>query len=242
MGTEVSESESHRRRVSPHLCAAAVKHVSPEIPAEEVALEFGSLIVRVWRAAELERFVDGEALLRDEAAPEPPYWMHLWPGALAAARWIAGAAEVRPGARVLELGCGLGLPALVAARRGAAVVASDCQGAPLAFVQRSAAANGCAVAVVQMDWSAPALRAQFDLCVGADVGYDAAAEADLVTALDHMVAPGGVVCLADSVNTARDSLAARLTAVGFTVGVGSVPEAEDGRPVWVRIISARRRA
>jgi hypothetical protein len=51
-----------------------------------------------------------------------------------------------------------------------------------------------------------------------------------------------VVCLADSVNTARDSLAARLTAVGFTVGVGSVPEAEDGRPVWVRIISARRRA
>lgn len=206
----------------------------------QVALEFNGYTVRVWRAAELERFVDAEALLRDEAAPEPPYWMHLWPGALAAARSIARAAEIGPGTRVLELGCGLGLPALVAAQRGALVVASDWQGAPLAFVQRSAAANGCAVGVVQMDWSAPALRAPFDLCVGADVGYDAAAEAGLVGALQHLVAPGGAVLLADSVNTARDSLATRLTAAGFAVDVRSVQESEEGRAVWVRLIAGRR--
>jgi len=212
------------------------------LPAEQVALDLDGHQVRVWRAAELERFVDAEALLRDEAAAEPPYWMHLWPGALAAARLIAGAAEVGPGARLLELGCGLGLPALVAAQRGATVVASDWQRAPLAFVRRSAAANGCSLAVLQMDWSAPALQAPFDLCVGAEVGYDAGAEVGIVGALQHLVAPGGAVWLADSVNTARASLAVRLTAAGFTVEVRSVQESEDGRPVRVRLISARRRA
>jgi predicted nicotinamide N-methyase len=168
--------------------------------------------------------------------------MHLWPGASAVARQVAGAPEIGPRTRVLELGCGLGVPALVAARRGAAVVASDWQRAPLTFVRRSAAANACTVPVVQMDWSAPALRARFDLCVGADVAYDAATEAGLVAALDALVAPGGAAWLADSVNTARDSLAARLAAAGFAVAVRSVRETEDGRPVWVRLIVARRRA
>ena len=209
-------------------------------PGEEVALEIEGCPVRLWRAVGLERFVDTAALLRDETAAEPPYWMHLWPGAVAAARLLARAAEVRPGARVLELGCGLALPALIAARRGAVVVASDLRGEPLRFARRSAAANGCAVGLVQMDWTHPALRAPFDVCVGADVGYELAAESALVAALTALVAPGGVAWLADSVNTARDGLAAGLAASGFAVDVRSTREWEDGRPVWVRIIEARR--
>jgi len=212
------------------------------VPGEEVGLDVGGVAVRLWRAAQLERFVDRDALLRAEAPAEPPYWMHLWPGALAAARVVARAAEVRPGACVLELGCGLGLPALVAARRGARVVASDWQRAPLEFVGRSAALNGCALACVQMDWSAPALRGAFDVCVGADVGYDAGAEAALVAALARLVGRRGVVWLADSVNTARGSLAARLGAAGFAVEARQTREWEDGRPVWVRLLAARRRA
>ncbi len=213
-----------------------------DVPGEEVAVDVGGYTVQLWRAVGLERFVDAEALLRAEAVAEPPYWMHLWPGALTAARLVAHAADVRPGARVLELGCGLALPALVAAQRGAAVVASDWKREPLAFARRSAAANGCAVAVVQMDWSSPAVRGRFDVCVGADVGYDAALEAGLVAALAQLVAPTGVVWLADSVNTARGGLVARLASAGFAVEVREAREWEDGRPVWVRLIAARRGA
>lgn len=211
-------------------------------PAQQTTLQIDGHTVHVWRAAELERFIDTHALLHDEAPAEPPYWMHLWPGALAVARLLAKADIVRPGARVLELGCGLGLPALIAAQRGATVVASDRQRAALEFVRRSAAANRCSVALAQMDWSAPALRARFDVCLGADIAYDASAEAALAAALDRLVAPAGVVWLADSVNTARETLAARLTAVGFSVAVQAVQEREDGHPVWVRVITARRAA
>ncbi|MDX2167236.1 MAG: methyltransferase, partial [Deltaproteobacteria bacterium] len=90
-----------------------------DVPLERVTVELAGAAVPLWRAAALERFVDVDALLRADAPPEPPYWMHLWPGALALARRLA-TASLR-GRRVLELGCGLGLPAVVAARRGARV-------------------------------------------------------------------------------------------------------------------------
>lgn len=213
---------------------------SAPVPGEAVALDIDGVRVRLWRAVHLERFVDVDALLCADDPAEPPYWMHLWPGALAAARCVASAAAVRPGARVLELGCGLALPALVAARRGAVAVATDRRREPLAFAGRSAALNGCGLALVQMDWRAAALDGQFDVCVGADIGYDANAEAALVATLAASAAPHGVVWLADSVNTARRSLAARLDAAGFAVEVQQVREWEDGRAVGVRILAARR--
>jgi predicted nicotinamide N-methyase len=212
------------------------------VSGEAVGLDIDGIRLRLWRAVDLAQFVDAEALLRADVPAEPPYWMYLWPGAMAAARLIASAAEVGPGRRVLELGCGLALPALVAARRGAAAVATDRQHAPLAFARRSATLNDCALAVVQMDWGTPALRGAFDVCVGADIGYDASAEAALVATLAASVAPHGVVWLADSVNTARGGLAARLSAAGFAVEVRQIREWEDGRAVWVRVLAARRAA
>lgn len=210
------------------------------VPLERVSLPLAGGAVHLWRAAALERFVDREALLAGTTPAEPPYWMHLWPGALALARRVAAAGPALRGQRVLELGCGLGLPAVVAASAGARVVATDWQHAPLAIAARSAADNGAVLAGVQMDWRAPALRAQFDLCLGADIGYDAAQEAALVAALARLTRPGGAAWLADSVNTLRTTLIARLAAAGFAPRVEEVREQEDGRPVWVRMIVAER--
>lgn len=210
------------------------------VPVERIDVALGGLDVRLWRAAHLERFVDVAALLGAEAPPEPPYWMHLWPGALALARRVATASGVGPGCGAVELGCGLGLPALAAARRGARVVATDWRRAPLAVLARSALDNGVAVRCVQMDWGAPALRNQFDLCLGADVGYDTAAAPALAGALAALLRPGGRAWLADSVNTARQTLPDALRANGFALTVGEVREQEEGRPVWVRVIEARR--
>ena len=211
------------------------------VPLERVAVALDGLDVALWRAVQLERFVDVAALLGADTPPEPPYWMHLWPGALTLARRLAGTPAVGEGTRVLELGCGLGLPALVAARRGAAVVASDWHREPLAVVARSAADNGDRLACVQMDWRAPALAPGFDLCLGADVAYDQDAAPALAAALALLVRPGGSVWLADSVNTARTTLADQLAAHGFVLAQSEVAEIEDGRRVWVRLLEARRR-
>lgn len=205
----------------------------------ESRFSFGGRELRLLRAASLDRFVDASLLAREEA-PEPPYWMHLWPGALCLARRIAAAPEIRRGARVLDLGCGLGLPSLVAAARGATVVACDWKEDPLRLLIASAQLNGSSIAVLQMDWRASALRPAFDVCLAAEVGYDRNSLDGLVGLVAGALRPGGVAWLADSVDTFNPLLADRLVGAGLTLESRRESEQEDGRPVWLRFIEARR--
>src|SRR5207302_10031467 len=106
-------------------------------PAVLSALEVGAETIALWQVADLERHVDRRALLAGDDPPEPPYWAHRWSGAAVLAE------AVRRGARsAIEIGCGLGLPGLVAARRGARVTFVDRVVPPLGFVLASAAAHG----------------------------------------------------------------------------------------------------
>ena len=117
--------------------------------------------------------------------PEPPYWAHLWTGALRPRR--RGAADA---GRVLELGCGLGLPGVVAARRGARVTFVDRLAAPLAFVRASAAANRLApVGLCVADFAGAALRGPVDLVLAAEVLYDRATLGALPDALAAACGP-----------------------------------------------------
>src|SRR4051794_24635403 len=83
---------------------------------------------------------DSEALLDEHAFEEQeflPYWAELWPSGVALARAIA--ARSLRGARVLELGCGLGLPSLAAALGGGRVMATDWSPAALDLLADNAA-------------------------------------------------------------------------------------------------------
>lgn len=209
------------------------------IDAAAVPIDLGALRVAVVRPDGMEAHVDAGLLLSEAQAPEPPYWMHLWPGALALARRLVDRG-LPPGVRVLELGCGLAVPAVVAARLGAAATASDWKAEPLRFAARSAALNGVRLDLLQMDWSRPALRDGFDLVLGADIAYAAEEEGAIAAALRSLVVPGGTAWLADSVNTYRTTLAPRLAQAGFHVEADEVREWSEGRPVWVRVLAARR--
>src|SRR5438876_254976 len=116
----------------------------------------------------------------------------------------------------------------------AAAWSADGQGAPVRGEAVGLDVDGIALQL----WRAVGIE-QF---VDADIAYEAGAEAALVATLAASVAPRGVVWLADSVNTARGSVAARLEAAGFAVESRQMREWEDGRAVWVRVLAARRRA
>ncbi len=87
-----------------------------DLVEEVIALRDGELTVR--RPRDSEALIDESAFAQDEFLP---YWAELWPSGLALARRLAGRAL--RGARVVELGCGLGLPSLVAARAQGRVLA-----------------------------------------------------------------------------------------------------------------------
>jgi predicted nicotinamide N-methyase len=119
---------------------------------------------------------DAEALLDERAFEHEeflPYWAELWPSGVALARRVA--ARALRGARVLELGCGLGLPSLAAARAGGRVLATDWSPQAIELLRGNAERNGIAIDVERADWAAPAPlleRAPWDLVLGADLVYE----------------------------------------------------------------------
>ena len=75
---------------------------------------------------------------------------------------------------MLELGCGLGVPSLVAAR-AASVLATDADPDALDLLRGNAALNDTELETARVDWTAPADlldRAPFDLVLAADVMYE----------------------------------------------------------------------
>lgn len=166
----------------------------------------GALELVLETIADLDEAVD-ELLARAATDPEElerdlcPYFGVVWPAARALAREVArrGAAELA-GKRFLELGCGLALPALVAARLGARVTATDLHPDVPGFLARNLALNGLAgdaVEYVELDWRTGVLGPRFDLVVGSDILYEAGHPAPVARALAAHVAPGGRVLLAD---------------------------------------------
>ncbi|MFL5911331.1 MAG: class I SAM-dependent methyltransferase [Gaiellaceae bacterium] len=129
-----------------------------------------------------------------EWAPIAPYWSVLWRSGQALAGELP--ADLT-GKCVIELGCGLGLPSMVAARGGAEVLATDQHEEALELLERNARENGVRVERVRVDWSDPGElveRGPFDLVLAADVLYERASVALLLDLLPRL---GGEVWLAD---------------------------------------------
>jgi predicted nicotinamide N-methyase len=132
-----------------------------------------------------------------------PYWARPWPSGVALA---AALADDPPGVggvplRVLELGCGLALPSVVAARAGARVLATDGSTDAVAFAAHVMAINEVEGEVAHVDWAEHGdelvARGPFDLVLAADVLYTKANVEAAQELFPRLVAPGGVLRIAD---------------------------------------------
>ncbi len=145
---------------------------------------------------------DWEALRHDEgAAGRPvPFWARPWPSGTALAQALAD--DPPPaGTRVLELGCGLAAPSIVAARAGAVVLATDGATDAVAFAAHSLALNQVTGEVAHAAWAGHggqlAERGPFDLVLAGDVLYTPENADAAVRLLPRLLAPGGEARIAD---------------------------------------------
>ena len=148
------------------------------------SIELPSGELRVLQPREAAELPDAGAV---EWAPVAPYWSVLWRSGVALARELDGVAL--RGLRVVELGCGLAVPSIAAARAGAAVLATDACAEALTLVERNARANDVRIDTATADWAEPeelVRRGPFDLALAADVLYERASVALLLSLLPRL--------------------------------------------------------
>ena len=164
------------------LPTAYSRHVSEELVSQSIELAGGEL--HVHQPRESAELPDAGAV---EWAPLAPYWSVLWRSGVALAREVEGM-KMR-GLRVVELGCGLAVPSIAAARAGADVLATDACAEALALLALNARANDVRVETATVDWREPdelVNLAPFDLVLAADVLYERASLAVLLALLPRL--------------------------------------------------------
>jgi predicted nicotinamide N-methyase len=161
--------------------------------SERIALPGGEV--------ELARPRDAEALLSEDSFEREeflPYWAELWSSGVALAHDVS--MRSLRGRRTLELGCGLGLPSIAAARAGGRVVASDWSPEAITATAANAERNGVAVQTLLCSWAAPTPlleRAPWDLVLASDVLYERRNVDQLLALLPRLVDERGRVLIAD---------------------------------------------
>jgi predicted nicotinamide N-methyase len=185
--------------------------VPDELVTRSVELPRGEL--RLLQPSESAELPDAGAV---EWAPLAPYWSVLWRSGVALARELEG--QPLRGLRVVELGCGLAVPSIAAARAGAAVLATDGCAEALGLVARNAEANGVELETAVADWTQPGElveRAPFDLVLAADVLYERANVAILLELLPRL---GPAAWLADPGRPAAEAFMVEARRRGWHAG------------------------
>ena len=170
--------------------------------------------IDVWRPPDMEALIDLTEFDRDERIP---YWADVWESAIVLAEDLA-IVDGR-GLSLLELGCGLGLPSLVAARQGFRVVASDYELPALEGVAFTAAKNRLPPPDVRVvDWrDPPADLGRFDRVLAADVLYERHHPPSLADVIDLAISDGGFALVADPGRAAAAHFPEACEKIGLTV-------------------------
>jgi predicted nicotinamide N-methyase len=185
-------------------------------------VEVGGRLLALTHPLDATELIDEEAFERDEFLP---YWAELWPSSVVLAAAVA--ARRTDGLAVVELGCGLALPSIVAALGGARVLATDWSPEALAYVERNARANGAKLETAHVAWAdADNLvgAGPFDLVLAADVLYEPRNSVQLLELLPRL---GGEVLLADPGRPALDGFIAA-AAARWRVNATPAPELPHG--------------
>ncbi|MDA3926211.1 MAG: methyltransferase domain-containing protein [Kiritimatiellae bacterium] len=174
--------------------------VSPQIKKTITA---GELTLTIETPPDLDKLLETAAQESPHSVDAIPYYSILWPSAIALAKHLSENCALLKGARVIELGCGLGLPSILCARMGAEVIATDFHPGNEQWLQHNAALNQATLNYQQLDWNTfvaadPDLPIPpVSLIIGSDLIYERKHIAALVCAINALCSPGGNVIIAD---------------------------------------------
>lgn len=184
---------------------------------------------------------DAEFVQACEKTDRLPYGLELWPASLMLAEHLYRN-DPGQGRRAIELGCGVGLVSIAAARRGWRVLATDCDPVPLQFAEFNAAANAVEMEAFQLlDWHDPPSGRRFSCVLAADVLYQRCDHVPVLRCIEQLLEHDGIGVMADPNRGVADDFSSLAESNGFCVEV--IPTAaslDDQPPIAGRLFVLRR--
>jgi predicted nicotinamide N-methyase len=219
--------------------AALIQELERRFVTEVEEVPVGAARIPILRPRSAEDLISEEDFVHDERLP---YWADVWPSArVLAARVLA---ERGAGRSLLELGCGVGLVAVAAARAGFAVTVTDYYEDALLFARANVwRATGAEPEARLVDWRAlPGDLGRFDLVVASDVLYERPYAQLVARALALTLVRGGTALVTDPGRVAAPAFLEEAVALGLDVGEPEVhPIDANGVGQTIRLHTLRRR-
>jgi predicted nicotinamide N-methyase len=218
----------------------------------------GSADLLIRSLSDNQQFADpfGEAAALGISAAAWPLFGVVWPSGVELAARLA-ARQVRPGERILEIGCGLALASLVGHRAGADISASDCHPLAAAFLLENIRLNDLAPLKYRHgDWAEPPyqrtaggarrrriVRGRFDLIIGSDVLYERDDRAVLASFIGRHTMPKADIWIVDPDRGNRVAFNRQMGVLGFVLQEQRLDHAAttETRAYKGRLLSYRRR-
>ena len=127
-----------------------------------------------------------------------PYWADLWPSAIALSEYITEHSALVKNQDVIELGCGLGLPGMVASNLGGKVLMTDYLEEALSFARLNWEQNLSSVFNSELvDWRKIDDKKKYDIVLASDVAYENRSFQPLLIALKSLVKKNGRILLSE---------------------------------------------
>ncbi len=165
-------------------------------------LQLKNHLVKVSRIRDIDKLFN-QLLSKSSSDPDivderMPYWADLWPSAIGLSEFIDADPSLVKEKHTLEIGCGLGLPGIVAALCGGKVILTDYLQEALDFAENNWKKNLSKEFNGQLlDWRNVSKIAKSDVIIASDVAYESRSFEPLRNAIDTILKPDGVMLLSE---------------------------------------------
>jgi len=160
-------------------------------------LVIGEITLHAHQPSNFDHLLDRAARETPNDIDRIPYYATLWPSALQLMEILWQRRRIIENKRLLELGCGLALPAILAAKLGAKAMATDFHPDAAGCCCHNAMKNNADVEFQLLDWSNPPAWEPFQVVIGSDLLYEERHIPALVATITQLCAQDGVVFIAD---------------------------------------------
>lgn len=127
-----------------------------------------------------------------------PYWADLWPSAIALSIHLVKTKLIKNSSSVLEIGCGLGLPGIVAGMLGGNVTFTDYMPEPLEFARYNWQLNNIASASFKiLDWRMLKDVTATEILLASDIAYEKRSFDVLINAFKQLSKQDGLIVMSE---------------------------------------------